>query len=318
MRALATKLKDWWHRRGLQPAPAVPFAVDCVCGKKLTGVRLATEQIIRCPACAAERFIFPRSPLPAPHGENATASSPRPTYALWLVPAAAVALTIAGLVVAYRIFLAGTGNPETAQARRLPERLEQVRKYLRAGSFRRAALEAKAIAASGLAELPRADQKAAGQLLREAQLFGDLVDIGLEDLVERAAAATDEQEWQLDFVHRYDRKNVLLDVIVRQDGGSYRVTYPLRAGMDEARLEVSELKVMTGLDLERPRRLLFGASLASIRAEPPGPVWVVRFHPDSGVLITDAAAAERCCPAWSDVDTRSLLETQRNWARQLP
>src|SRR5207253_7949854 len=125
---------------------------------------------------------------------------------------------------------------------------------------------------------------------REAELLADLVDIGLEEMVERAAAS-DEQEWQADFAHRYEGKSIVLDVIVQQtNGGKYQVTYPLRAGADEARLELSNLKMLVGLDLERPRRLLFGASLAAVRAEAPGPVWVVRFHPDSGALITDAEA----------------------------
>src|SRR5438093_4591847 len=159
MRALAARLKLWWQRRS--PPSPVPFAVDCVCGKKLAGVRLATEQIIRCPSCGAERFIFPRSPLPAPRGDDAATRPSRQTWKLRLVPAAAIALTLAGLVLAYRIFLRPTDNADPGRGRPLPERLEQVRKYLHAGSFRRAALEAKSIADSGLTELSRADQKAA-------------------------------------------------------------------------------------------------------------------------------------------------------------
>jgi hypothetical protein len=317
MRALATKLKQWWRGPAAPADSSDSFSLACACGARLTGARLENEQVIRCAKCAAERFVFPKSPLPAlgPHTSAADRGSSS-RWTLWLGPLLGGTAAVVGLLVVYWIWFAPSKESEHATAPpALSERLQTVQKYLKAGSFRRAGLEAAGITAQQgrhVDALPPAERAKARQLLREAELLGQLVDLPLESILERAIGV-EEAEWQADFASRYARKTVLLDVLVQQTRSGYRVTYPLRAGLDEARIELGDLKLLAGLDLEQPRRLIFGAALASVRLETSEPVWIVRFHPESGVFLTDAEAAERCCPAWGDADTRALLQTQSQW-----
>jgi hypothetical protein len=78
-----------------------------------------------------------------------------------------------------------------------------------------------------------------------------------------------------------------------------------------------ELKLLERLPLDPPRRLVFGASLASVAREAGG-VWVVRFEPDSAVLLTEEGAVEASGLAPVDPEMRAVLRQQAEWLRQLP
>src|SRR5205807_1443510 len=146
------------------------------------------------------------------------------------------------------------------------------------------------------------------QVYRQAALLADLLAEPLEDVL-RHAAGVREAEWRADFRRRYQGRAVVFDTDVRRTADGYRLGYVLRAGDEEAHLDVGGLTVLRGLPLDQPQRLLFGVRLAAVGREAPGG-WVVRFEPDSGVLLTDAAAAAACCPVLADSEGRALIDRQ--------
>ena len=121
------------------------------------------------------------------------------------------------------------------------------------------------------------------------------------------------------FADRYRNRAVLFDDVVRRDaaGTHHLSVYEVRGPGEPARIDLGGLKVLESLPLERPQRMLFGARLAAVTREPPGQ-WVISFEPDSGVLLTDEAAAATCCPQPFDDDLRAVLKRQAEWTASLP
>ena len=76
------------------------------------------------------------------------------------------------------------------------------------------------------------------------------------------------------------------------------------------------LKLLGNLPLDEPKRVLFGARLVNIRREAEG-TCVVRFEPDSGVLLTDVASAGLGIMI-PDPPLQQSLQQQRKWAVKLP
>jgi hypothetical protein len=185
--------------------------------------------------------------------------------------------------------------------------LKQARKYLAEGSFR--------LAAEQLAgPVPTALKRPWEQLRGEASLLADLLVEPLEDVVRHAARTAEQREWLADFPRRYQGKAVLFDMVVeRLPSGEYQANYPLLLDARAVRLELGELLLLRKIPLEEPQRLVFGARLQSVRLEQPGPTWVVRFQPESGLLLTDPQAAARCCP-----DSAAQVEKQGRLAAELP
>src|SRR5262249_37752055 len=141
--------KRWWHGpAGLVDSPA-SYNLECACSARLTGARLECEQVIRCAKCGAERFVFPKSPLPALGPDaNAAGGGSSSKLTFWLGPLLGATAAIVGLLAIYWIWFAPAKNLEhVADLPALSQRLETVQKSLKAGSFRRAGLEAAAIAA---------------------------------------------------------------------------------------------------------------------------------------------------------------------------
>ncbi len=172
MRALATKLKRWWQGAAAPADSPAAFRLECACGARLTGTRLEREQLIRCAKCGAERFVFPKSPLPVLGPDPSAAeggSSSRLRF--WLGPLLGATAAVVGLLVVYWICFAPLKNRENSTAPpALSQRLQAVKKYLKAGSFRRAALEAASVAAQQgrqVDALPPAERAK-----RRAELFG--------------------------------------------------------------------------------------------------------------------------------------------------
>jgi hypothetical protein len=318
MRGLARKLKDWWQRQPAPAAAAVPFEVTCACGQKLTGLRQATHQVVVCPRCAAERFVLPRSPFPLA-SDNAPAPAPSTWSAFrpYLFPLAAAGITLLVLIVLLAYYLTRGGEADLApEDTELHGRLAQAHRSMKAGNFRLAA-EAFAGLTARLEELPEAERRHWSQLTREASLLADLSSEGLEEILLQAAR-TGDAEWQADFQHRYHGRAILFDATVQRRGKGYRMLYSVvvdeAGGKDarrhEAHLELGDLVLLKELDLDQPRRLIFGVRLASVGREAPGPRWVIRFLPDSGVLLTDADAAAWACPDWSDGETEAWWKSK--------
>ena len=78
------------------------------------------------------------------------------------------------------------------------------------------------------------------------------------------------------------------------------------------RLALEDLVLLRDLPLDAEPRVIFGARLARCAREEGG-TWVVRFEPDSGVLLTDAGAVEACFPAAMDERLRETLVRQKGW-----
>ncbi len=325
------RFKDWWVVRPLA-APAAPYEVTCACGQVATGLRRSAAQTVRCARCGEELFILPLSRLP----EVARGKAVRPTPTAgpvplhlrpWTLPALAATLTVLLLFAAYVVFFAPAGpggnriqppikskpNPEEFTAR-----VAAGRRHLGQGNFRLALADLEAaltLAARDPRVGSRAQRQEAARLHRQAQLLADLLRESLEEVVEHAAGVQ-EREWQADFPHRYKGKAVVLELDVRPAPGgrieAYRCCSPVRG--EQAQAELDDLALLHRLPLDGPQRVLFGARLTSVGREP-GRSWVVRFEPDSGVLLT---AAELAILVPDAPELRDLLRRQAEWVLREP
>ncbi len=279
--------------------------------------------MVRCARCGADRFILPRSPLPAPEATKAgsDAGPGQRQSRLWIYPTAAVVFTLLILGVVYLGFQAFHSGPATRDTDKkgtseesgAKERLRQARENLAQGKFR-LAVQALLSDESPGAELTPAERRAWRQLYREAAVLADLNYEQVDEVLSHAAGMP-EAEWRADFRQRYQGKALVFDVLLsRKPGGGLQANHPFFAGPDQARLELSE-KPFGSMNLDQPRRVIFGARLASVRLEPPGPTWVVRFLPDSEVLLTDRQGAGRYCPPLADPESAKILEEQARLVR---
>ena len=73
------------------------------------------------------------------------------------------------------------------------------------------------------------------------------------------------------------------------------------------------MRARNAIITDRPRRLLFGARLASVDRE--GGAWVVRFERASGVLLTDEGAVAACGLPPLDTELREVLRQQDLWLK---
>ena len=81
------------------------------------------------------------------------------------------------------------------------------------------------------------------------------------------------------------------------------------------RLALEDLNVLQALPLERGRRVLFGVRLSAVERGPGG-LWVIRFDPDGGVLLTDRGAVETVCPVPLGDELVEVLKRQEEWLRR--
>jgi hypothetical protein len=155
------------------------------------------------------------------------------------------------------------------------------------------------------------------QLYREAALLHDLSTQSLEELLGIAQAERAPEQWREKFRESRGKAIVFDDVVDLDPWGHSRLAgYEVRINDERARVHL-ELKLLRQLSLGSGRRLVFGARLANVAREDGG-VWVIRFDPDSGVLLTDEGAAEACGLVPVDDNLRRILAEQAQWARNLP
>jgi hypothetical protein len=324
---MLSRLRHWLM---LDSSSAVDiFSVTCACGHFLTGQRSENALKLPCPACGGTIFVLPKSPwrrlarrLPRALPPGAVPPRPRKlTRRDLLLPVAASALALALLVLAYRLWIMPLliGGRD-ALTERLPapaaivERLERGRRLLDEGSFRLAAAEAEADPRpEDLPTLTGDQRRAWRQLRRQAAVLADLVSEPLEDIL-RHGAGVRSAEWHAEFRHRYLGKSIVLDAEFRKPpGGQWEVSYPLFLGQDRARIVVEDLRILQQLPSTEAQRLVVGVRLASVQLDAPGPTWVVRFGADSGVFLTEPAAAARVCRALAEPDALAVLERQKQW-----
>ncbi len=322
---LAAKVKRWWAPRPASRADSsTAFAVECICGQVVEGTRQPGAQLVPCPKCGSRLFVFPQSPWPLVSGVRPrvrAADGPAPvgvpTAALVLVAGATLA------VVCLILWLALPRPDPDDEAARAPEpagpHLRAARSALAQGKFQTALHELEVVrAAQEGRPPPLAQRRAVAHLERQARLLADLLDVPLGDLL-RNAGELPQQEWELVFDRRYRGKAVVFDAEVSRDAaGKPRLEWLLRVGGEDARLDVADLGLFKHLRLDQPTRLIFGVRLEGVGRDPAG-AWVVRFRPDSAVLLTDRPTVEVVCPALRpDAELPEVLKRQERWLAELP
>ncbi len=326
-----SKLNPWRRARGETPAGSVPYRIECACGRVVEGKRRPEHQVVPCPHCGAEVFVFPLSPWPrigrsggSPAGEGPASTPPR--LAPWKILLVLGPATAAALVLIV-ILLGGNGKAPDRTASPGPDpspHLAAARTALDQGNFR-TALKELAFVLSHQERLPvsLAQRRGLAQLRRQAALMADLLPVPLEELV-READDLGPDEWQLVFRDRYRGKGVLFDAeVCRTPAGLYELRYDLREGGQPVRIAIGDLDVIQELGknmwLDHPTRLIVGGRLAGIGREP-GDTWMVHFQPDSGVLLTDRPILLLTCPGLREdlPGLKRTLKRQAEWLESLP
>jgi hypothetical protein len=161
------------------------------------------------------------------------------------------------------------------------------------------------------------DSREIQQLANEVAQFADLLDRPLDEVVrERRSMSATEADLYIRETLKHPA--LLLDVFVSPTAGTgsgstgYRIDALIVTGPEPVRIDVSNLKLITALAPTTPTRLVFAARIEAIELLPNTGEWVIRFAPDSGLLVTSARCLEKL--GWPlDEPTRSLLETQSKW-----
>ncbi|MFO0842936.1 MAG: hypothetical protein U0797_11150 [Gemmataceae bacterium] len=293
-------------------SPPVTYEVGCPCGQKLQGERQARHQVVTCPGCRRGVFVLPRSPFATPPSQGAVTAQPALLWRSWRAPLAAAAVCLAVVLSAFHLawpYLMredklGPLKTDNAPPGKPPTTIEEGRRALAQGRFR--------VARQMLDEVPGQGRELA-RLRRQAALLASLSPRSLEEIVRHAKLVRDPDEWARQFDDYRDR-SVLFDDAVRRDAAGEPVlaNYVVEAGDAPVRVALGDLLVLRDLPLDDAPRLIFGARLAGCGREEGGG-WVVRFDPDSGVLLTELAAVEACYPAPLDPGVKPTLERQARW-----
>jgi hypothetical protein len=162
-------------------------------------------------------------------------------------------------------------------------------------------------------ELSPAEQRELVQLWRQADILSCLHGRSLQEVLHEALPLRRRDEWEARFRAHHLGKAVVFDDVVGRDAAGRPVlaVYRVRAGGEEARVALEDLRVLDRLPLDPPQRLLFGGRLAGLAREDGGG-WAFRFEPDSGVLLTDAGAVTACVGPPDD-DLLEVLRRQQQW-----
>jgi len=277
------------------------------------------HQVVHCSACNAPVFILPLSPLPQigdTSADGQAVAESRGKLGPWFWPIAGAGATLACVAVVSLIVIWSLSGPSDTvprgEAKDIGSRIAAGRKALAEGSFHEAVQHfeaAKSLLDTKSQLLSSADARELNHLHRQASLLDELLSQSLEELL-RQAAGLPAGEWQARFDRSYKGWSVVFDGEVRRDAADhYHLNYRLFVRDEPVRLELSDLKLLHALPLRDPQRLMFGARLASIRREKDA-VWVVRFQPDSGVLLTDRGAVAACCFQAIDPELELVLHWQ--------
>jgi hypothetical protein len=316
-------IRRWWtNGTAVDPAIAT-YAITCDCGKLMQGQRRAQHQVVRCSGCNRELFVLPLSPLPAvlpPGAESAPASPAR--FRFWLIPAIAGAVALLVVIIVFVVVLrhALPSRPSTAARpnfRQVEEQIVAGRLAFREGNFQLAA-EQLGSALDTVVGHPEyftpADRRQWVQLHRQAAILADWPREPLDRILS-TTIALNEDDWRV-VAARYRGKAAVFDVELRRDAArQYHVNMTRPLAVARLRLELHNLKLLDSLPLEAPQRVLFAARLADVRREERN-AFVVRFEPDSGVLLTDVSAG--AVGGIPEAELQTILEQQRRWAAELP
>lgn len=295
------------------------FELTCACGQLLRGDRQRRHQIVPCPACGRASFVFPLSPYDLPAEE---AARPSPAWRRsWRTPILAavgsVLLLVVGFVAAWPYLTRRPPPPvEERDAGDLFADRDAARLALAQGKFQRGRrlLDEVLLQRDRRPALLTAEQnRDLNQLHRQADLLARLLTRTPEDIIRQGMLVRDPDEWHAQFGD-YRGRTIIFDDLFRRDHDSRPVpaTDIVEVGQEVVRLAFEELDLLQDLPLNDSPRLIFGARLAGCRREEGG-AWVIRFQPESGVLITDPDLWQACSSADLDDDTRRVFARQREW-----
>jgi hypothetical protein len=306
--------------------PGVPYEVICACGQVVKGLRKSRHQVVPCPGCGQGVFVLPFSPLPpvaqADKQIKGTQSATKPrALPPWKKPVVAAAITLAAMILILLITLSSKRATSSLPGpKAISQRMTAGKKFLSQGKFHEAVKEleeALALRACYPEFLSASERKDLTQLHRQASLLADLLSQSLEEILFQASAEADEQEWQALFADRYKGKAIVFFAEVRRDvQANYLLDYDFFVGEKRAHVELGNIQMLRTLPMDRPQRLLFGARLASVGPEAGG-TWVIRFEPDSGVLLTDPGAVAACYSRPLE-GLDEVLQRQAAWIAELP
>jgi hypothetical protein len=312
------------RREAHQPSQALtPFEVVCACGRAVRGQRRSRHQVVPCPNCGEALFILPRGAWGP--GGKVTPTAPASGAArrlLWRLGLAALAAAVLGTLVLYLTlgrFLSRRPTESAAGPPPIRERFESGRQALAAGHFRRARHffdEAQGMRQQAPEGLTADEFRELPRLQRQAELLSALMALSLQEVLHQGRRVHDDQEWETLFAEQYRGRSVVFDDVVRRNAAGWAELAVLRVLDDNepARLALEDLTLWQRVPLDPPPRLLFGARLSRMGREEGG-AWVVRFEPDSGVLLTDPGAAAAVCPAPLSAELREVLRRQTEWDR---
>jgi hypothetical protein len=238
------------------------------------------------------------------------------------MPVVAGLATLAVLVLAILVLLPYLARESPETPKDLRQLIEAGQRALDEGRFNQAAQDLRQ-AWLRVQEQPRllplAEQRELYQAHRQADLLDGLLSQSLSELLAQAQAAGREEEWQARFSKDYQGKSVIFDdeVVLDGDGRATLRFTSIQSGEVLARLALEELRLLFRLPLGQPQRVIFGARLARFAREPGGH-WVIRFEPESGVLLTDPGAFRACAPILldRDPDIVKVLDRQTGWVEQ--
>jgi hypothetical protein len=165
------------------------------------------------------------------------------------------------------------------------------------------------------AQLDPAQHRQVNQWQRQADLLSRLLAVPLEEVVRQSTMVRDPTEWRATFDEAYRGRSYVIDDVVRLDAeGRPLLSYVFEVDGTEVpfRLALEDLIELRDLPLDDAPRLIFGARLSACDREGEGKL-VVRFAPDSGVLLTDVEAAEAATARSLDPGLTETLAQQRRW-----
>lgn len=212
----------------------------------------------------------------------------------------------------------GMGGEERLQAT-----IASARKALHEGSFSLAAdlfNEAIQMRDARPEAISPEENRQLNQWQRQSELLAGELRLTLEEVLRAADESRNDEAWNAEFKREYLNRRIIIDdvVVLNQHGKPELRNKAIGLPGVSGRVELDGLDLLDHLPLQPPRRWLFGASLASLNQEP-GAVWVFRFRPDSGVLLTDRQAVL----AWrkelgKDPEFNDLMERQAAALSSLP
>lgn len=299
------------------------YQILCDCGQPLRGERQSRHQVISCPRCNCSLFILPNSPFESSQQE--IRKSPRSWQQSWTMPLLAAGCCLLLLLGGFALMLPRlarqkTTLDETSLPKGDPQTIlsdmERGQKALAAGKFH-LACQILTKTMHRREQQPQllslAQHRELAQLYRQADLLACLCPRPLEEIVRHALLVRDPDEWAAQFAD-YRGRSVVLDDILRRDSQGHPILANHVVEVDEERIHLAleELALLRDLPLDDAPRVIFGAKLARCTREE-NARWVIRFEPDSGVLLTELAAAQACFPQGGDETLPSTLQRQSRW-----